>query len=125
LTSGLGKKWKDKFASGFTYSARKATTSSIRSYSWPLSQHKWECSEVLVGDPPGKNWGGGRPKENNRLGSWLGLMSQSNANEDADLTPSKGDQRPVERHSRRVAEIVRHWKREGEYRTERLVETAR
>jgi hypothetical protein len=60
---------------------------------------------------------------NRRLGSWLGLMSRSNADQGAERAPSEGDRRTEERHGRRFAEIVRDWKRGGAYRTEHLVET--
>jgi hypothetical protein len=36
---------------------------------------------VGVGDPPGNNWSGGSADDNNRLGSWLGAMGQSNGDQ--------------------------------------------
>lgn len=120
-----GQKWKDKFASGFTNSASQSGDKLNTLIQLAIFSAQMGMLWVPVGDPPGNNWSGGSPKENNRLGSWLGLMSQSNADQGADLTPSEGDRRTAERHGRRFAEIVRHWKREGEYRTERFGETAR
>jgi len=37
---------------------------------------------VGVSDLPGNNWSGGARSDLNRLGSWLGTMGQSNADED-------------------------------------------
>lgn len=49
---------------------------------------------VGVSDLPGNNWSGGARSDVNRLGSWMGAMGQSNADEEK---PSLGDIETAER----------------------------
>lgn len=118
----LTQNWKDKFATGFTNSGSQSGDKLNSLIQFTVFAAQMGMIWVPVGDPPGNNWSGGTPNETNRLGSWLGLMSQSNRDQGPDLAPSQGDRRTAERHGRRFAEIVRHWKREGNYVTERIVE---
>jgi len=117
----MTQRWKDKFASGFTNSASQSGDKLNSLIQLAVFAAQMGMIWVPVGDPPGNNWSGGSPEDNNRLGSWLGLMSQSNGDQGPDLAPSEGDRRTAERHGKRFAEIVRHWKREGEYETDRIV----
>ena len=80
---------------------------------------------VSVGDPPGNNWTGGSVNDVNRLGSWLGLMSQSNGDQGPELAPSQGDRITAQRHGRRVARIAKRWKDGGEYDIEYVKDTNR
>jgi NAD(P)H dehydrogenase (quinone) len=118
-------RWKDKFGSAFTNSASQSGDKLNSLIQFAVFGAQMGMIWVPVGDPPGNNWSGGSTKDNNRLGSWLGLMSQSNGDQGPELAPSEGDCRTAERHGKRFAEIVRHWKREGEYVTERITEQAR
>ncbi len=115
-------KWKDKFATCFANSASQSGDKLNVVIQLAVFGAQMGMIWVPVGELPGNNWSGGTPNDDNRLGSWLGLMSQSNADQGPELTPSQGDRSTARRHGRRFAEIVRHWKREGEYRTERAAE---
>ena len=74
---------------------------------------------VGVGDPPGNNWTGSAD-DINRLGSWLGVMGQSNGDQGADLAPGDGDRRTAAGLGRRVAEVTQRWRGVGMYETERV-----
>jgi len=76
---------------------------------------------VPVGDPPGNNWSGGSRNDVNRLGSWLGLMSQSDS-DSAPPGPSAGDILSAERHGERVARIAARWATGTGYQTARIGE---
>lgn len=114
-------KWKDKFGSAFTNSASQSGDKLNSLIHFAVFGAQMGMIWIPVGDPPGNNWSGGSVKDTNRLGSWLGLMSQSNGDQGPDLAPSEGDRRTAERHGQRFARMVCHWKREGDYQTERIV----
>ena len=118
-------KWKDKFGSAFTNSASQSGDKLNTLMQFVIFAAQMGMIWVPIGDPPGNNWSGGSPKDTNRLGAWLGVMGQSNGDQGPDLAPSEGDRRTAERHGKRFAEIVRHWKRDGVYVTERIVEAAK
>jgi NAD(P)H dehydrogenase (quinone) len=116
-------RWKDKIAAGFTNSASQSgdkLSSLIQ-----LAVFAAQLSMIWVGggDPPGNNWSGGSVNDINRLGSWLGLMSQSNGDQDPDLTPLAGDRKTAERFGRRVAQITKRWNGVGAYTTEYIRES--
>ncbi|MBV8274952.1 MAG: flavodoxin family protein [Verrucomicrobia bacterium] len=117
----MAQKWKDKFGSAFTNSASQSGDKLNALIQFAIFGAQMGMIWVPVGDPPGNNWSGGSPKDTNRLGAWLGVMSQSNGDQGPDLAPSEGDRRTAERHGKRFAEIVRQWKGNGQYRTERIV----
>jgi hypothetical protein len=79
---------------------------------------------VGVGDPPGNNWSGGTVNDINRLGSWLGLMAQSNGDQGPELAPSQGDRLTAERFGQRVARITKRWREGGTYEIEYVRESA-
>jgi NAD(P)H dehydrogenase (quinone) len=112
--------WKDKFAGGFTNSASQngdklSTLSQLNIFAMQMGMI-W----VGVGDGPGNNWSGGSVNDINRLGSWLGVMAQSNGDQDATQTPSLGDIETAQRYGKRIAEITQKWRGEGYYRTEKV-----
>jgi multimeric flavodoxin WrbA len=113
--------WKDKFAGGFTNSAayngdKQVTLMQLLTYAAQMAMI-W----VPMGDHPGANWSGASGEDINRTGSFLGPMAQTNS--DADATP-ESDLATARRYGQRFAEIVRHWKREGDYATERFIDKA-
>ena len=120
----MQQKWKDKFGSAFTNSASQSGDKLNSLIQFAIFGAQMGMIWVPVGDPPGNNWSGGSPRDNNRLGSWIGLMGQSNSDQGPELAPSEGDRRTAERHGKRFAEIVRRWKGEGDYSTERIAEVA-
>jgi multimeric flavodoxin WrbA len=104
-TSGRWMKqaWKDKLAAGFTNSGSmsgdKLTT--LVQFATFAAQHSmlW----VGTGMMPGNNHSGGSVEDNNRLGSSLGLMTQSNVDQGPDVAPPSSDIRTAEAFGVRVA----------------------
>lgn len=116
--------WKDKFASGFTDSASQSGDKLSTLIELAVFAAQMGMMWIPVGDAPGNNWSGGSVNEINRLGSWLGLMSQSNGDQSPDKQPPTSDRITAQRHGRRVALIARRWRGEGTYETERKGEVA-
>lgn len=113
--------WKDKFAGGFTNSAafngdKQVTLMQLLTYAAQMAMI-W----IPMGDHPGANWSGAKADDVNRLGSFLGPMAQTNS--DADEAP-ESDLITGRRYGKRFAEIVQHWKRAGDFATERFVDQA-
>lgn len=113
--------WKDKFAGGFTNSSanngdKQVTLMQLLTYAAQMAMI-W----VPVGDHPGANWSGGSNGDVNRLGSFLGPMAQTDADGEV---PPESDLVTARRYGQRFAEIVRHWKREGDYEVERQFDKA-
>jgi multimeric flavodoxin WrbA len=102
--------WKDKLAAGFTNSASQngdklATLQQLAIFA---AQHGmiW----VGLGLPPGNNSSKGSPEDLNRLGSFLGAMAQSNADQGPEHGPTPADLRTAEHLGRRVAEAAARWR---------------
>lgn len=112
-------RWKDKIAAGFTNSASQS--GDKLSTLLQLSVFAMQMGMIWVGvsDLPGNNWSGGSRSDLNRLGSWVGVMGQSNADESG---PSLGDIDTAERFGRRVGLITRRFKDGTLYESERLTE---
>lgn len=101
--------WKDKLASGFVNSGSMSgdklntmfdliTFAGQHSMMW-VSQGLMPSS-LKSGDPEGLN----------RIGSWLGTMSQSDQ-AGPDVTPPVGDRKSAEHLGARVAQAAARWKR--------------
>jgi len=118
-------RWKDKIAAGFTNSASQSGDKLLSLIQLAVFASQLSMIWVPVGDPPGNNWSGGSVNDVNRLGSWLGVMGQSNGDQGPDLAPSEGDRVTAERHGRRVARIARRWKEAGEYEIDYIRDTNR
>ncbi|MCE5247504.1 MAG: flavodoxin family protein [Candidatus Polarisedimenticolia bacterium] len=98
--------WKDKIAAGFTNSAsqngdKQNTLASLAVFA---AQHGmiW----VSLGLLPGNNSSTGSVEDLNRLGSSLGAMAQSNADQGPDVAPLPSDLKTAEHLGRRVAEFA-------------------
>jgi len=118
-------RWKDKIASGFSNSASQSGDKLSSLIQLAVFAAQLSMIWVPVGDPPGNNWTGGSVDDVNRLGSWLGLMSQSNGDQGPEFAPSTGDRITAERHGRRVARIARRWKEGGPYEIEYIPDPIR
>lgn len=101
--------WRNKLAAGFTNSASQSgdKLNTLVQFAVFAAQHGmlW----VSLGLPPGNNSSKGSLQDLNRLGSFLGAMAQSNADEPANLAPAKADQRTAEVLGRRVAAVATRW----------------
>lgn len=100
--------WKDKIAAGFTnsgnYSGDKLAT--LQYLSILAAQH----GMIWVGQQEAApTYADGEiPTFDtiNRIGSWLGLMTQANHKSKADIAPPKGDLETAKRFGKRVADIA-------------------
>lgn len=97
------KGWKDKLAAGFTNSASQSgdKLNSLIQLSIFAAQHGMVW--ISLGLPPGNNSSQGSVDDLNRLGSFLGAMAQSNADQGADAM-RESDLKTAEHLGRRVAE---------------------
>ena len=84
----LEQQWKDKIAAGFSNSASQNGDKLSTLLQLNVFAMQMGMIRVGVGNLPGNNWSGGARSDLNRLGTWVGAMGQSNADEDA---PSIGD----------------------------------
>ena len=102
--------WKNKIAAGFTNSGSLSgdKLSSLQQMIVTAMQH----SMVWVGQgepsptPKGTDVAGS--DQINRMGSWCGLMTQSN-NESPELAPPSGDLETARRFGMRIAEITKQF----------------
>ncbi|WP_158807848.1 flavodoxin family protein [Beijerinckia sp. L45] len=105
--------WKDKIAAGFTNSAAQNGDkfSSLMQLATFAAQHGmiWVGLDLV----PGNNSSTGGLDDLNRLGSMLGAMAQSNADQSAEFGPIASDLRTAEYLGRRVAEAALRWKGGG------------
>lgn len=113
--------WKDKIGAAFTNSASQSGDKLSTLIQLIIFGAQMSMIWVGVGDGAGNNWSGGTINDNNRLGSWLGAMGQSNGDQGPDAAPSSGDRLTGERLGERVALIT------GKYlgRTGYVVERAK
>jgi NAD(P)H dehydrogenase (quinone) len=114
--------WKDKLAGGFTNSAspsgdKLATLEQLAVFAAQMGM-QW----IGVSDLPGGNWTGGTREHVNRLGSWLGLMSQSHADQGPEHAGSPGDMLTAERYGTRIAQLTQRWINAAPYHTSRMSE---
>lgn len=101
--------WKDKLAAGFTNSASQSgdKLNSLVDMAIFAAQHSmiW----VSLGLMPGNNSSQGKVTDLNRIGSYLGAMAQSNADEGPDVAPPPQDRETGFALGKRVAEAADRW----------------
>jgi multimeric flavodoxin WrbA len=101
--------WKDKLAAGFTNSASQSgdKLATLQQFAVFAAQHGmiW----VGLGLMPGNNSSAGRIDDLNRLGSFLGAMAQSNADQGPEHGPTPADLKTAEHLGRRIAEAAERW----------------
>ena len=106
----FGHGWKNKVAAGFTNSASWSgdKLSTLSQFAILAAQHGmiW----VGTGMFPGYNKKESTAHDLNRVGSFLGLMTQANADEGPDVAPPASDRRTAEAFGARVAETAGRWK---------------
>lgn len=112
-------RWKDKIAAGFTNSASQSGDKLCTLLQLTVFAMQMGMIWVGVSDLPGNNWSGGSRTDLNRLGTWVGAMGQSNADDDA---PSIGDIDTAERFGRRFALVCRRFTAGISFETERMPE---
>jgi NAD(P)H dehydrogenase (quinone) len=112
-------RWKDKIAAGFTNSASQSGNKLCTLLQLTVFAMQMGMIWVGLSDLPGNNWSGGSRTDLNGLGTWVGVMGQSNADEDA---PSIGDINTAERFGRRFALVCRRFTAGTGFETERMTE---
>jgi NAD(P)H dehydrogenase (quinone) len=101
--------WKDKIAAGFTNSASRSGDKLDTLMQMAVFAAQMGMIWVGLGDLPGGNRADSTADDVNHLGSWLGLMTQSPAGDDAARAPSAGDRLTAERFGRRIARSTLRW----------------
>jgi multimeric flavodoxin WrbA len=119
LPHWLEQRWKDKIAAGFTNSASQSGDKLSTLFQLMVFAMQMGMIWVGVSDLPGNNWSGGASSDLNRLGTWVGAMGQSNADENM---PSIGDIDTAKRLGTRVALICRRFRDGTPFETERMSE---
>lgn len=103
----IARAWKDKVAAGFTNSASQSgdKLNTLLQLAIFAAQQAmvWVGLDLL----PGNNNSQGSVEDLNRLGSFLGAMAQSNADQPADLVPPAADLKTAEHLGRRVAGVTK------------------
>jgi len=101
-----GLRWRDKIAGGFTNSACMSgdKLQSLVEIALFAAQH----GMVWVGMAASGGWNTSTAtnEDLNRLGSWLGAMSQSNDDQSAEVVPPRADLRTAAALGRRIAEVT-------------------
>jgi multimeric flavodoxin WrbA len=101
-----GRGWKDKLAAGFTNSASQSGDkfNTLVQLTTFAAQHGmiWVGLDLL----PGNNNSKGSVNDLNRLGSFLGAMAQSNADEGPDAGPIESDLKTAAHLGQRVATLA-------------------
>mgnify|MGYP001599603877 CR=1 FL=1 len=99
-------KWRNKIAAGFTNSGAQHgdKLNSLMSMALFAAQHGmiWVGLDLM----PGNSSSTGSATDLNRLGSWLGVMTQANTDEAPEVSPPDSDLRTAEYFGRRVAQVA-------------------
>ncbi|MDC7718682.1 flavodoxin family protein [Vogesella sp. DC21W] len=101
--------WRDKLAAGFTNSASQSgdKLNTLVDLAVFAAQHGMYW--VSLGLKAGNNASIAGVADINRLGSFLGAMAQSNADQGPELTPPASDVRTAELLGQRVAGAAQRW----------------
>lgn len=109
----FSQQWKNKIAAGFTNSSSWSgdKLSTLSQFAVLAAQHGmiWAGTGMM----PGYNTSKGSPADINRVGSFLGLMTQANADEGPDVAPPAADRKTAELFGARIAEVAARWKKGG------------
>ncbi|MGW6793983.1 flavodoxin family protein [Streptomyces chartreusis] len=122
LTPFITQAWKDKLAGAFTMSASQSGDKLAVLEQLAIFGAQMGMQWIGVGDRPGNNWSGGSRDDVNRLGSWLGLMSQSHADLGPEQAGSRGDLITAQRYGERIARLTQRWVNAVPYDTPRMTE---
>ncbi|WP_223670302.1 flavodoxin family protein [Kangiella shandongensis] len=98
--------WKDKLAAGFTNSASFSgdKLNTLVQMSVFAAQHG--MAWLGLGLMPGNNSSNGSPDDLNRIGSYLGAMAQSNADQGSEVVPPQSDKDTAKALGKRIADFT-------------------
>lgn len=102
--------WKDKLAAGFTNSSSQSGDKLNTLIQLSVYAAQQGMNWISLGLMPGNNSSQGNATDLNRIGSYLGAMAQSNADEGADVTPPQADRDTAQILGARVAAAAKRWK---------------
>ncbi len=105
-------RWQDKLAAGFTNSASQSGDKLNTLVQMAVFAAQHGMVWISLGLKPGNNSSQGSPEDLNRIGSSLGVMAQSNADQGPELVPPESDRKTGEYLGRRVAELAQRWSRD-------------
>jgi multimeric flavodoxin WrbA len=105
----LKHEWKDKLASGFTCSGSQSGDKLATLISLAIFAAQHGMVWVSLGLAPGNNSSAGSVNDLNRLGSWLGAMSQANVDQDAASGMPSSDLKTAFYLGQRVANMALTW----------------
>jgi NAD(P)H dehydrogenase (quinone) len=108
----LSQTWKDKLAAGFTNSGGLSGDKllTLQGFVALAAQHGMIWVGLAEATPPISTGHGATPDMINRIGSYMGLMTQSD-NASPENTPSPGDKETARRFGVRLAQITQRWVR--------------
>lgn len=98
--------WKGKFAAGFTNSGSYAGDKLAKLLQFAILAAQQGMLWIPVGMMPGFNSSKGSVEDLNRTGHYLGLATQANVDEGADVAPPKADHATARTFGRHAAETV-------------------
>ena len=101
--------WKDKLAAGFTNSGSWSGDKLNTLVQFVTLASQQGMNWVSLGMMPGYNKKGSTPEDLNRVGSYLGLMTQSNIDEGPDTAQAASARKTADLFGRRVAEAAIRW----------------
>jgi len=101
--------WKDKIAAGFTNSASQSGDKLNTLIQLSIYAAQQSMIWTGLGLPPGNNSSQGTEQDLNRIGSYLGAMAQSNADQGVDVTPPPADRETARMLGVRVAKVAARW----------------
>ena len=101
--------WKDKLAAGFTNSSSQSGDKLNTLIQLSVYAASHSMNWISLGLMPGNNSSQGCTTDLNRLGSFLGAMAQSNADQGPELTPPQSDRDTAQALGERVAAAAQRW----------------
>jgi len=102
--------WKDKLAAGFTNSSSQSGDKLNTLIQLSVYAAQQGMNWISLGLMPGNNSSQGDATDLNRIGSYLGAMAQSNADEGAEVAPPQADRETAQILGARVAAAAKRWK---------------
>lgn len=102
----MEQRWKDKLAAGFTNSSSQSGDKLNTLIQQAIFAAQHGMIWVSLGMLPGNNASTASITDNNRLGSFLGAMTQSNNDQGPDAVPPPNDHETAALLGQRVAELA-------------------
>ncbi|HEY3309077.1 MAG TPA: flavodoxin family protein [Desulfuromonadaceae bacterium] len=107
----MEQKWKDKLAAGFTNSASQSGDKLNTLVQQAIFAAQHGMLWISLGMLPGNNMSTASITDLNRLGSFMGAMTQSNNDQGPDLVPPANDHETAALLGQRVAELAQRFVR--------------